>query len=171
MKHYLRHENGANESWPRCKPGLIALIWPLRPRDQAPFTALKPFDVTQVCHESQICSRFRQIRKTILEMTFSAHRTSIWKLNRISRTNIKKSCTKMHLMLWLCPVKGGRAPHDICSWGKIVLWGMKAPEGHVRLFSQRSSGNPARVWVCISDLRRFSYHFDKWNRIPGSWRQ
>ena len=48
-----------------------------------------PFD-TQVCHERQICLRFHQLLKVILEMAFSAHCTSIWKLNQISRTSTSK---------------------------------------------------------------------------------
>ena len=49
---------------------------------------VEPFDVTQVCHECQICLRFHLIWKMILEMTFSAHYSLIWKLNGISKTSI-----------------------------------------------------------------------------------
>ena len=59
---------------------------------------MSPFD-TQVCHERQICLRFHRILKVILEMTFSAHCTLIWKLNRLSTTIISKVAWKSS---WCC---------------------------------------------------------------------
>ena len=59
---------------------------------------MSPFD-TQVYHESQICLRFHQILKVILEMAFSAHWTWIWKLNCISMTIINKVARKC---IWCC---------------------------------------------------------------------
>ena len=84
-----------------------------------------PLD-TEVCCESQICLRFHGIfRNVILEMTFSAHCTSIWKSNPIPRSVISKVVQKC---IWCC----GRvqrcvtASHWARRWGKIVLWCMKA---------------------------------------------
>ena len=91
---------------------------------QTPFFSnplMLPFD-TQVCHERQICLRFRRILKVTLEMAFSTHCTLIWKLNRIFRTRISK-VANMHLMLRSVPVT---AHHWAHRWGKIVQWCMKA---------------------------------------------
>ena len=86
---------------------------------------LKPFHVIMVYHECQISSRFHQILKVILEMAFSAHYSSIWKLNWISRTSINKFAQKC---IWCCSRVQGClvAPHWAHGWGNIVQWGMKA---------------------------------------------
>ena len=80
-----------------------------------------PFD-TQVCHKWQICLRFHQIIKVILEMAFSAHCTLNWKLNRIFRTGISKVAQKC---TWCCE-RCMTAPHWARRWCKLVQWCMKA---------------------------------------------
>ena len=59
---------------------------------------MSPFD-TQVYHKRQICLRFHWILRVILEMAFSAHCTSNWKLNQISMTIINKVARKC---IWCC---------------------------------------------------------------------
>ena len=44
--------------WPHGKPGLIALIGPLRP-----YCSPKPFDLAQVCHGNKICSKLIKCRQ------------------------------------------------------------------------------------------------------------
>ena len=89
-----------------------------------PKPLMLPID-TQVCHKHQICLRFHQILKVILEMAFSAHCTSIWKLNGISRTSISKILQKC---IWCCcrVQRCVTAPHWVHRWGKTVQWCMKA---------------------------------------------
>ena len=56
-----------------------------------------PFD-NQVCHACQICLRFHWILKVILEMSFSAHCTSIWmKVESNFYDHYWQNCQKMHL--------------------------------------------------------------------------
>ena len=50
----------------------------------------KPFDLTQVCHGNEICSKLVLTCKLTLELSFPAHCISNWKLNGISWTNIRK---------------------------------------------------------------------------------
>ena len=92
---------------------------------------MSPFD-TQVYHEHQICLRFHQILKVILEMAFSAHCTPIWKLNRISTTIINKVTRKC---IWCCH----RAQRCVTSPGFGVklcsgAW-KRGPDSHVGTFS------------------------------------
>ena len=50
----------------------------------------KPFDLAQVCHGNEICSKLVLTCKLTLELSFPAHCISNWKLNGISWTNIRK---------------------------------------------------------------------------------
>ena len=71
--------------WPRCQTrSYHAYQATQTPLFSNPW--MLPFD-TQLC---QICLRFHQILKLILEMAFSAHFSQIWKLNQISVTIISK---------------------------------------------------------------------------------
>ena len=74
---------------------------------------LEPFDVTQVCHQCQICSRFQQIWKMILEMAFSAHYTLT-------------ECQKHSYFMYLVRTPKFIAPHELClteggwSWHPFI---------------------------------------------------
>ena len=59
-----------------AKPGLIMLIRQLIRPPLFSNPLMLPFD-TQVCHKCQICLRFHQILKAILEMACSAHCTQV----------------------------------------------------------------------------------------------
>ena len=107
--------------WPLSKPSLITVLSCLSGHWDR--IVLEFFDVSQVCHEYQIRSRFHWIWKIILEMAFSAHCISIWNLNRISRTSISKIAPKC---IWYCSWVQwcATAPRYAHRWGKIVQWSM-----------------------------------------------
>ena len=98
---------------------------------------LLPFD-TQVCHERQICLRFHWI----LKVNLSAHCTSIWKLNRISRTSNNKIAQKC---IWCC---------------SRVQWCVTDLAGGVKLYSgawNRGQDSHTGVFsLCIPSLRASS---------------
>ena len=67
----------------------------------------------------------------ILEMAFSAHCTSIWKFNGISRTSMSKVAPKC---IWCCGWVQWCAtvPHSTGRCRKIVQWAWNCdPDGHV----------------------------------------
>ena len=100
-----------------------------------------PLD-TEVCHESQICLRFHRILNVILEMAFSAHCTSIWKLNPIPRSVISKVVQKC---IWCC----GQVQRCVMAsrwarrWGKLCSGAWKRGQySHAAVFSP---------WCCMID--------------------
>ena len=94
------------QPWPPCQTQFYRVYQ----ATQTPLFSnpLKSSFDTQVYHERQICSKFHQIFRVILEMAFSAHCTQIWKLIRISMIIINKVARKCTGVsdAWRCPTGG-----------------------------------------------------------------
>ena len=100
IKFITRHLQGAGPylfirsppSGHAPKPGLIALIMPLRPHCSR---TLRYSGVPRTPNLLKISTNI----ESDLEKAFSTHYTSIWKLNRISTTNFSKVAQKC---IWCC---------------------------------------------------------------------
>ena len=84
---------------------------------------LELFDVTRMCHECQICSRFHQIWKMILEMTFSGHRFESWfeYLVLAVLAKLHENAFDEHQML-RSDAAMTTSPYGTGRWGKFVQW-------------------------------------------------
>ena len=113
--------------WPHGKPGLIALIGPLRPY----CSTKKPFDLAQVCHGNKICSKLVLTWKLTLELASQhiAYRIKSWMefLGPILAKLHKMPPTSAPRHLWC----GTDSPLGQ-EVGENVQWSIKAWSGKTR---------------------------------------
>ena len=126
-------------------PGPVANLVLLHLSGHSDPTVLETFDVTQVCHECQICSRFHWIWTLILEIAFSAHYISICKLNQISRTSISKVASKC--IWWVCHAGFGSSASP--STPQCFYVGENCSAGHEAAVQMAAPHRSTYVQICI----------------------